>query len=63
MLIKAILIKAILIKAILISFITLIVFSNPECLETIGSIGVAVFMFFSYYALRLSLELSLEFNP
>ena len=51
------------IKAILISFITLIVFSNPECLETIGVIGTAVFMFFSYYALRLSLELSLEFNP
>ena len=52
-----------LIKAILISFITLIVFSNPECLETIGTIGTAAFMFFSYYALRLSLELSLEFNP
>ena len=47
-------------KAILISFITLIVFSNPECLETIGT---AVFMVFSYYVLRLSLELSLEFNP
>lgn len=56
-------VKAILIKAILISFISLIVFSNPECLETIGIIGTAVFMFFSYYALRLSLELSLEFNP
>ena len=56
-------IKAILIKAILISFITLIVFSNPECLGTIGIIGMAVFMFFSYYVLRLSLELSLEFNP
>lgn len=52
-----------LIKAILISFISLIVFSNPECLETIGIIGTAVFMFFSYYALRLSLELSLDFNP
>ena len=51
------------IKAILISFITLIVFSNPECLETIGAIGTAAFMFFSYYVLRLSLELSLEFNP
>ena len=50
-------------KASLISFITLIVFSNPECLETIGIIGTAVFMFFSYYALRLSLELSLDFNP
>ena len=50
-------------KGILISFITLIVFSNPECLETIGTIGTAVFMVFSYYALRLSLELSLEFNP
>ena len=57
------LIKAILIKAILISFITLIVFSNPECLETIGVIGTVIFMFFSYYVLRLSLELSLEFNP
>ena len=56
-------IKAMVIKAILISFITLIVFSNPECLETIGAIGTAAFMFFSYYALRLSLELSLEFNP
>ena len=56
-------VKAMLIKVILISFITLIVFSNPECLETIGVIGTAVFMFFSYYALRLSLELSLEFNP
>ena len=56
-------VKAILIKAILISFITLIVFSNPECLETIGVIGTAIFMFFSYYVLRLSLELSLEFNP
>ena len=52
-----------LIKAILISFITLIVFSNPECLETIGAIGTATYMFFSYYVLRLSLELSLEFNP
>ena len=52
-----------LIKAILISFIALIVFSNPECLETIGAIGTAAFMFFSYYVLRLSLELSLEFNP
>ena len=52
-----------LIKAILISFITLIVFSNPECLETIGAIGTAVFMVFSYYVLRISLELSLEFNP
>ena len=52
-----------LIKAILISFITLIVFSNPECLETIGVIGAAAYMFFSYYVLRLSLELSLEFNP
>ena len=51
------------IKAILISFITLIVFSNPECLETIGVIGAAAYMFFSYYVLRLSLELSLEFNP
>ena len=51
------------IKAILISFITLIVFSNPECLETIGVIGTAVFMFFSYYALHISLELSLEYNP
>ncbi len=51
------------VRAILISFISLIVFSNPECLETIGIIGTAVFMFFSYYALRLSLELSLEFNP
>ena len=56
-------IKAILIKAILISFIALIVFSNPECLETIGVIGTAVFMVFSYYVLCLSLELSLEFNP
>ena len=56
-------VKAILIKAILISFISLIVFSNPECLETIGIIGTAVFMVFSYYALRLSLELSLESNP
>ena len=56
-------VKAILIKAILISFISLIVFSNPECLETIGIIGTAVFMVFSYYALRLSLELSIEFNP
>ena len=52
-----------LIKVILISFITLIVFSNPECLETIGVIGTAAFMLFSYYVLRLSLELSLEFNP
>ena len=52
-----------LIKAILIGFITLIVFSNPECLETIGAIGTAVFMVFSYYVLRLSLELSLEFKP
>ena len=52
-----------LIKAILISFITLIVFSNPECLETIGTINTAVFMIFSYYVLRLSLELSLEFKP
>ena len=51
------------VKAILISFISLIVFSNPECLETIGIIGTAAFMFFSYYALRLSLELSLDFNP
>ena len=51
------------IKAILISFVTLIVFSNPECLETIGIIGTAVFMVFGYYALRLSLELSLDFNP
>ena len=51
------------VKAILISFITLIVFSNPECLETIGVIGTAIFMVFSYYVLRLSLELSLEFNP
>ncbi len=51
------------IKAILISFITLIVFSNPECLETIGAIGTAVFMIFSYYVLCISLELSLEFNP
>ncbi len=51
------------IKAILISFITLIVFSNPECLGTIGVIGTAAFMVFSYYVLRLSLELSLEFNP
>ena len=51
------------IKAILISFIALIVFSNPECLETIGVIGTAAFMFFSYYVLRISLELSLEFNP
>ena len=51
------------VKAILISFISLIVFSNPECEETIGPIGTAIFMFFSYYALRLSLELSLEFNP
>ena len=52
-----------LIKVILISFITLIVFSNPECLGTIGVIGKAVYMVFSYYVLRLSLELSLEFNP
>ena len=52
-----------LIKVILISFITLIVFSNPECLQEIGVIGTAVFMFFSYCVLRLSLELSLEFNP
>lgn len=52
-----------LIKAILISFIALIVFSNPECLETIGTFGTAVYMVFSYYVLRLSLELSLEFNP
>ena len=51
------------IKAILISFIALLVFSNPEYLETIGGIGTAAFMFFSYYALRLSLELSLESNP
>ena len=51
------------IKAILISFIALIVFSNPECLESVGVIGTAAFMFFSYYALRLSLELSLDFNP
>ena len=51
------------VKVILISFITLIVFSTPECLETIGIIGTAAFMFFSYYALCLSLELSLEFNP
>ena len=51
------------VKAILISFIALIVFSNPVCLETIGVIGTAVFMLFSYYALHLSLELSLEFNP
>ena len=51
------------VKAILISFISLIVFSNPECLGVIGAIGTAVFMFFSYYALRLSLELSLDFNP
>ena len=51
------------VKAILISFITLIVFGNPECLETIGILGTAVFMVFSYYALRISLELSLEFNP
>ena len=50
-------------KTILISFIALIVFSNPVCLETIGVIGTAVFMVFSYYVLRLSLELSLEFNP
>lgn len=50
-------------KTILISFITLIVFSNPDCLETIGVIGTAVYMVFSYYVLRLSLELSLEFNP
>ena len=52
-----------LVKTILISFIALIVFSNPECLESVGVIGTAIFMFFSYYALRLSLELSLEFNP
>ena len=52
-----------LIKVILISFIALIVFSNPECLKTIGVIGTAAFMLFSYYVLRLSLELSLEFNP
>ena len=51
------------VKAILISFISLIVFSNPECLETIGVIGTAVYMVFSYYVLCLSLELSLEFNP
>ena len=51
------------IKAILISFIALIVFSNPDWLGTIGVIGTAIFMFFSYYALRISLELSLEYNP